>query len=283
LDRVSVEIVLNQEKENHMSVLDELNKLNATLPTTKKAEPKEERPEMPVPDSVKASLARLLPAQRLAKYCEARIEIENSLVSEEMLSTYAETLWNQGCRPTNPRIVCEHRAGQPDMSGLYQVQEKLKLNYDKGESPVRQRITAALWKAGFNAEAAEKIIEGEIECQPMTVLRPLNELAEGNEVEKAAASKLIKLMVGQETEPFTPEERNVATTKIERVSVRDGFLERVKTYCKNVQELKMLFKVIHPVNFVSHAKFSEDETQTYFEWLVEQGRSIVMGTKLKKK
>lgn len=265
-----------------MSALDKLNKLNQSLDTTKKTE-KVERPEMPVPSSVKQSLTRLLPAQRLGKYCEERIKVENSIVSEEMLSVYAEILWSQGCRPTNPRIVCDHVDGQPDMNGLYQVQERCKLVFDKGESPVRMRIAAALVKVGLSADMAEKVIQGEINCQPMTILKPLDELAVGSEVEQSAATKIIDFCYGETTEPLTVEERAAATIKVERTEVKDGFLERVKMYCSSADQLKMLFKVIVPVNFVSHAKFAEDETQGFFVWLVDQARQIVTGTKLKKK
>jgi hypothetical protein len=265
-----------------MSALEKLNRLNETLETTAKVKPAE-RPEMTVPPSVKAAMARLLPAQRVLKYVEQRIETEGGIVSDEMLGVYAETMWHQGCRPTNPRVICDKVAGQPDMNGLYQVQERFKLTYEKGESPVKVRIISALVRAGFSADMAEKIVENEIRYQPMTVLRPLDELAAGTDVEKSAAEKIISLVFGEAADPLTAEERAVSVKKIELVEVKDGILERIKQYCTSAQQLRMLFRVIQPVNFVSHAKFSGDETTEFTTWLSEQAKSIVIGTKLEKK
>ena len=160
-----------------MSALDKLNKLNQALETTEK-KTVAERPEMPVPAIVKEAFRRLVPAQRIKKIAEERISIESSIVSEEMLGVYAEILWTQGRRPTNPRIKVD-KNGRPDMSGIYQVQERFKLVYEKGESPIRMRLIAALTRAGFSADKAEKIVEGEIRYQPSTILRPLDELAAG--------------------------------------------------------------------------------------------------------
>jgi predicted regulator of amino acid metabolism with ACT domain len=265
-----------------MSALDKLNKLNETLDTTEKKK-EQERPEMPVPASVKLAFARLLPAQRVKSYIDQRIEVENGIVKDEMLGVYAEVMWVQGCRPTNPRVYCYKIAGAPDMNGLYQVQERFTLQYEKGESPVKVRIVAALIRAGFSADMADKIVENEIRYQPMTVLRPLDELAQGNAVEKSAAEKIISLVCGESADPLTAEEKAVCIQKIEVVEVKDGVLERMKQYCKDAKQLRNLFRVIQPVNFVSHAKFANEGTVQLTEWLADQAKVIVTGTKLEKK
>lgn len=260
-----------------MSTLDKLNKLNAKLETKeKKKEP--ERPEMPVPPSVLTSFMRLVPAQQIAKIAEERVALENSMVSEEMLAVYAGILWDCGSRPTNPRLKVS-QTGKPNMNGLYQVQERFKLVYEKGEAPVRDRMVAALCKAGFSVDSASKIVEGEINYQPMTVLRPLNELAVGSAVEKSAAEKIINLVFGEAAEPLTDEERAVSVQKIEVVSVKDGILERIKQYCNSVQQLVMLFKVIRPTNFVSHVKVEGLTPEQEVDWLVESARELIKGKK----
>jgi len=265
-----------------MSALDKLNKLNETLETKPKVTPVE-RPEMPVPPAARQAMARLLPAQRIEDYIEQRIKVENGIVKDEMLTVYAEIMWNQGSRPTNPRVNCDKVAGAPDMSGLYQVQERFSLQYEKGETPVKGRIVAALIRAGFTADMADKIVENEIRYQPMTVLRPLDELAQGNAVEKSAAEKIISLVCGDAADPLTAEEKAICIQKIEVVEVKDGVLERMKQYCKDAAQLRNLFRVIQPTNFVSHAKFANEGTVQLTEWLAEQAKVIVTGTKLEKK
>ncbi len=260
-----------------MSVLNDLNALNNLLVTSEK-KTAEERPVMPVPTAAKLAFARLVPAKAIQDIAEKRVKIEQSIVKDEMLAVYADILFNQGTRPTNPRLKVE-KDGRPDISGLYQVQEKFKLNYEKGEAPVKDRLAAALTKAGFTSDEANNIIEGEINYQPLTVLRPLNELAEGTATERSAAQKVIALATGATTEPFTAEERAAALTKIEVIEVKDGVLQRVKSYCKSATDLRNLFRVIEPVNFVSHTKFAESDTEEQrTQRLADEAKTLVLGS-----
>lgn len=264
-----------------MSALDNLNALNSLVEKKEKVEKKDERPEMAVPPAVLKAFQRLVPALKIIEVAEARKKIEGTLISEELMGVYAETLFNQGSRPTNPRLVVNDKNNRPDLSGLFQVQEKWKLQYEKGETSIASRIAAALVKAGFDQAAADKLVAAEINCQPLTVIRPLNELAVGTPIEKSAAEKVIALAMGQPALPFTAEERAVALTKIEVTEVRDGFLERVKLYVKDANQLKMLFKVITPVNFVSHAKYGISDTEEgRVQRLALEGQQLILGTKV---
>jgi len=266
-----------------MSALSKLDRLNQALETTEDKKP-QERPTMAVPPAVLKAFVRLVPALRILKIAEARKEIEEGIISDEMMGIYSDILFNQGSRPVNPRLQVKLADGRPDMSGLFQVQEKWKLQYEKGDSPAAVRLAAALCKAGFAQVMADTIVKNEINCQPMTVLRPLNELAEGNDVEKSAADKLISLAFGEAAEPLTPAERAVAVRKIEVVEVKDGILQRVKQYCASAAQLKMLFKVITPVHFVSHAKFGESDTEEErTKRLAAEGQQLIMGTKIPEK
>jgi hypothetical protein len=261
-----------------MSVLQDLDKLNNLLATTEKKAADNERPTMPVPPAARLAFARLVPAKQIFEIAEKRMKVEQGIVNDEMITSYCEVLYTQGSRPTNPRLKVE-KDGRPDMSGLFQVQEKWKLVYDKGDAPVKVRLVDALKKAGFTAEIADKIVENEVNYQPMTVLRPLNELAQGNAVERSAAAKVIALATGGALEPFTFEERQAAITKIEDVWVKDGILDRVKAYVKSAAELRNLFRVIQPVHFVSHMKYAESDTEEErTKRLADEARSLVIGT-----
>ncbi len=267
-----------------MSALDKLNRLNDALATTEDKKP-QERPTMPVPAVVLAAFKRLVPALRILKIAEARKEIEEGIISDEMMGEYSNILWNLGSRPTNPRLTVKAADGRPDMSGLFQVQEKWKLQYEKGEAPAAVRLSAALVRAGFDQVTADKIVKEEISTQPLTTLsKPLNDLACGTELEKSAAEKIIGLAFGERVEPLTAQERAVALKKVENVEVKDGILQRIKQYCNSPQQLKMLFKVITPVHFVSHAKYGESDTEEErTKRLAVEGQQLILGTKVPEK
>jgi hypothetical protein len=264
-----------------MSALDKLDKLNASLDAVDKPV-EQERPTMAVPPSVLKAFVRLVPALRILKIAEARKEIEEGIIYDELMGVYCEVLFNQGCRPTNPRLIVKKDDGRPDLSGLFQVQEKWKLTYEKGESPAAVRLAAALVKAGFDQLTAERIVKAEVNTTPLTTLRkPLNELAIGTDLERSGAEKLINLACGESAVPLTPQEKAAVLTKIENVEVREGFLQRVKQYCANPAQVKALFKVIGPVHFVSHAKFGESDTEEQRTLrLAQEGQQLIMGTKV---
>lgn len=266
------------------NALDELEKLNASLDTTEK-QTTDVRPEMSVPPAVLKSFVRLVPALRILKIAEARKGIEEGIISDEMMGVYADILWNQGTRPTNPRLIVKLADGRPDMSGLFQVQEKWKLEYEKGDAPASVRLAAALVRAGFDQSTADKIVKSEINTQPATVLRKaLNDLVTGTALEKSGALKIIRLCGGSASEPLTPEEKAACLMKIEVVEVKDGILQRVKSYCSGPAQLKALFKVIKPVHFVSHAKYGESDTEEQRTLrLAAEGQQLIMGTKIPEK
>ncbi len=266
-----------------MSALDKLSKLQKKVSTTEKVKETRERPEMTVPAIVKLAFTRLIPAQRIAKIAEERIKIENALVSDEMIGVYADCLFSQGCRPTNPRINLE-KDGRPDISGLFQVQERFKVQCEKTTAPLRDRLISAFVSAGVAPAVAEKLVEMEIKYLPTTTLKkPLNELAEGTDVEKSAAEKIIGLCIGEAVEPLTDDEREAAILQYEVAEVKDGFLERVRGYVTSAQQLKLVFKVVTPVHFVSHGKFGESDTpEEQVKRLAEEAAKLVLGTPLKK-
>jgi hypothetical protein len=266
-----------------MSALDKLKKLNAGLTTETKKKDTRERPELPVPPAVKLAFTRLIPAQRIAKVAEERIKIENALVSDEMMGVYAETLFSQGSRPTNPRISLD-KDGRPDISGLFQVQERFKIQVEDGPAELRDRLISSFRKAGLSAEVAENLVEKEIAYTPTTTLKkPLNELAEGTDVEKSAADKIISLCIGESAAPLTPAEKEAALAQYDIATVRDGFLERVRAYVTSALQLRMVFKVVTPVHFVSHGKFAESDTpEEQVKRLAEEAAKLVIGTPLKK-
>jgi hypothetical protein len=264
-----------------MSALNALNKLNKLIPSDKKVDKKEQdRPEMPIPDNVREAFMRFVPARQIAEYVNERAELEQSLIKNEMIGVYAEVMWATGSRPKNPKIIANDDNNKEDMSGIFQVHENIKLVYPEGEESATVRLAKALVMAGFTKSKAEEIIEKEINNTPMTVVRPLNELAVGTPLEQSACNKVIALLTGEKTEPLTDEERSVTLKQIEITEVRDGFLQRAKTYCKDANQLKLLLKVFQPKHYVSHCKFGLSTTpENRLQRLATYGQELILGQK----
>lgn len=251
-----------------MSAFDSLNALAAVATKTKKAD-KVERPVVDCPAAVHKPFYRFIGAKAIAEIVESRVEVEKAAVCEVMLDAYTETLFNTRCQPQNPAIALD-KDGRPDCKGIFQVKQQYKFNLKEGNEEVKERMVASLCEAGMDKGRAENLVKNEVDCTPETALRPFNELVEGHYVdkqfvaasadEKAVAEKLIAFVLGKPSSPLTPAERDLVLVKRDRIKVKDGFLERVVVYCTTIAELKAVFKVIVPTNFVSHTKFAISDT-----------------------
>lgn len=264
-----------------MNALDALNKLNAKVKTSSKSEPKKERPQLPVPTAVMIPFQRLVAAKNIAEKAIARQKVEEGLVNEAMMDSFSNTLFANGNQPQNPRLEVE-RNGRPDMEGLFQVQGRFTFNIDEGEAEIKERAITSLEKAGLPKDQAYQLVTNELDTTPQTTLRPLNELAighyegktfvEASEKEKAVANKIIDIIVNHLTE----EEQALVIRKKDNLEVKDGFLERVKGYCKSVLNVKAVFGVIKPIHFMSRMKFGVSDTPEMVNArLVEEFKQLI--------
>lgn len=287
--------------------------LNKLTSVKKKKEQKEEkRPVIAVPPSVVEPFLRLVGASAIEEVVTARKEVEKGIVDEVMLNAYADSLYEYGRQPTNPKLEVT-KDGRPDISGIFQVQQRYKFNIRKeGDESVRSclvnqlvvagisqqeanalpiddigvRIISSLVESGVTFDSAKEIFEKEMDCTPRTTLRPFNELAlghyvnkqfvEATEVEKKVAEKLVNFVTGEKADFLTPEELEVALERVDSIKVKDGFLERLKNYCKDAKEVKAVFKIIAPVHFVSHMKFGISDTpEEKYNRLVDEMKKIL--------
>jgi hypothetical protein len=229
---------------------------------------KETRPSIPVPANALVAFERMAAAKAVNDVVTARQDIESAIVEEIMIDSFAENIFKTGTQPANPKLVV-NKDSRPDIEGIFQVQSRYKYNImDNDQLSLRDRIVTTLKDAGF--ENAEKLVDAEIDASNSVSLRPFNEMVvgryvgkefvEASDAEKVAAEKVMNLVMGNAAEPLTKEERLLVTVVKESIKIKDGFLQRLKLYCKDETEVKLVLKVISPVHFVSHIKVGVNDT-----------------------
>lgn len=269
--------------------------LNSLIKNAKKAPaPKQDRPTVDVPDNVIKSFRRLVGAKAVYEVAEARLEVESELVKEEMLDLFGETIFRNGSVPANPKLQTELADGRPDMSGIFQVQNRFKFNIPEdvnGNSDVAVRVLFALEAVGMSTDNAQKLIDAEIDGSPVVRLRPFGELVDGHyegegknktfveatAEEKAVGQKLLEFVSGTNSDPLTEDERAIAIRIEERIKVKEGFMQRLKGYCQTEDIVKGVLKVITPTHFVSHMKFGISDTPEHRQTRLKAEASEIVG------
>lgn len=254
------------------------NLLDSLVKSSKKTPaPKQDRPTVDVPDSVLDSFKRLVGAKTVYEVAKSRLEVEGDLVNEEMLDLFAATVYRNGSVPANPKLQTELPDGRPDMSGIFQVQNRFKMNIPNdvnGNTDIPVRVLFALESGGMATDAAQKLIDAEIDGSPVVRLRPFGELVDGHyegegknktfvestAEEKAIGQKLLEFVTGAASAPLTEDERAIAVRIEERIKVKEGFMQRLKGYCNSEDVVKCVLKVITPTHFVSHMKLGISDT-----------------------
>ena len=252
------------------SLLQELTK------NKKSAPPKQDRPTVEVTEPVLAAFTRLVGANAVLQVAEARKEVEEELIKEEMLTAFAEALYRIGSVPANPRLETKVD-DKPDMAGIFQVQNRFKITIPEsvdGNEDITARFVFALQSVGMGDSDAEQLVATEIDAEPLVALRPFNELVNGHyegegknktfveatEQEKATGQKLLQFAMGMPSEPLTEAEKDIALRYEDRIKVKEGFLQRLRGYCKSEAILRGVLRVITPVHFVSHMKYGISDT-----------------------
>ena len=247
---------------------DLFKKLSGSL-NKKKAEKKPERPMVEVPDEALEAFQRLVGAKAVLDVVESRADAEKGIVHEIMLDAFAKTLFDHGTQPVNPRFYID-KDGRDDMTGVFQVQTRFKVNIPEGDESPDERIVQALVFAGIDKKTARLLVNNEVDAEPVVSLRPFNELVNGHYVgkqfvkatqeEQAAGEKLLAMVMGQKVKPLTEDERDLVIRKEDKTKIKGGFFERLASYCESSDEVLSILRVITPTHFVSHMKFGVSDT-----------------------
>jgi len=261
------------------------------------------RPEYEAPKEAVEALARFIPADIIRKTAEKRADNSNTEVSEVMLRAFCAALWKNKVVPSNPKIIVRDGAGQPDMSAIFQVQDRFSkdnmkipsVSNDAEEEDVVAGIVAALVEAGVEEEYAAKLVSNEIETQKRRNIRSLNELALGHYgqdkqwVEATASEVEVANKLMDFLDTLSEEEQAIIRRDEMRVTVKKDFLTRVCQYTRfekddprGEAQVRAILTIFEPTNFVSHAQIGlSDDEQTKVVRLQQAANELIGSTQIK--
>ena len=242
---------------------DMLSMLSGSTPVKKKSDAKA-RPTMELPAEVQELYAKFVPRKQLFDVFKSDLDITKDELKGEVFKLWVDKMFAQKAKPVNPNLA-QNKDGKPDLSGVYIIQGKFKVHVESAVEAIETLVAV-----GMSEENAEKLIDAEIDFAPMSMLRSFNELVKGHKVEggwadataaeEAVAQKLMMVVMGQEIEPITDEERALVLVNKPNIQVKNGFLDRVVNYCESAEQLLGVFSVIEPVHYPRGGKFGISDT-----------------------
>lgn len=265
---------------------DVLGQLAAMVPTT--AKPKaggKTKWELPLTDDGKKSALRWVKAKTVAEPVLASMENAKDDFNEYALGVMSEKLFANKNKPTNPLIVLykTDADGKDTKTADHQFQFNMtdKFKYRFPDVPegadTRDHFIAVFTDLGLHPADAERLVDEELDFNPITGFKTLTELMEGKYGEgrewieasaenKAAGAKFAALLMwdgkGDAPEALTPEEKMLVIDRSPGMKVKAGFYERVATYCRSKDQLLAIFKVIQPIIYPVYPKFAMNDTET---------------------
>jgi len=268
-------------RKNAGAAADLLGQLAALVPTTAKPKPgKVTKWELPLTPEAEADALRWVNAKSVQEPVDKRVENAKNEFIEYALDYMAGKLFENETRPSNPLVVLKKNDGKT-VDHQFQVQMTDRFKYRFPEVPEgvdpRDHFIGIFTNVGLHPTEAEKLVDGELDFNPITGLRSLTELLEGRygegrewidstAEEKAAGGKFAALLMWDGTvdapAAMTPEEKLLVIQRSPGMTVKAGFYDRVATYCQSKEQLLGVFKVIQPVIFPGYAKFAINDTET---------------------
>lgn len=258
-----------------------LGQLAALAPTT--AKPKAGKPskwELPLTPEARADAERWLNGKSVLEPVEKRVENAKNEFIEYALDVMAQKLFDNKNKPSNPLVVL-YKDGTKTVDHQFQVTMTDKFKYRFPEVPdgtdPRDHFIEVFKNVGLHPNDAEKLVDNELDFNPITGFKTLTELLEGHYGEgrewieasaeyKAAGQKFAALLLwdgsGDVPEALTPEEKAVVVQRSAGMQVKAGFYDRVATYCQSKDQLLGVFKVIQPIIYPAYAKFAVSDTET---------------------
>jgi len=257
------------------NILGELGNL-AAAPTVRSAG-KPSKWEMPLTDDARAEATRWVKARAILDPIEKRVEAAKAEVNEYAIGVMAERIFEAGNKPSNPIVVLVKDDGQVDHEFSWLMTDKFKLRFPEVPEGVanRDHLVGVISDCGLHPSDAEALVDNELDFAPVVGFRSLTSLLEGtygegreffesSEAEKVAGRKLAALIrwtgEGDAPEALTVAEKALVLDRSPNVVVKAGFYSRIKTYCRSVDQVKAVFRVIQPIVYPSHLKFAKNDS-----------------------
>lgn len=258
-----------------------LGALAALVPTT--AKPKAGKPtkwEMELTTEARADAERWINGKTVLEPVEKRVENAKNDFIEYALNVMVDKLFANKNKPSNPLVILKKDDGKT-VDHQFQVTMTDKFKYRFPEVPEgadpRDHFIEVFQNVGLHPTDAEKLVDNELDFNPITGFRTLTELLEGRYGEgrewidssaedKVAGGKFAALLMwdgnGDAPEALAPEEKMLVIQRSPGLTVKAGFYDRVATYCQTKDQVLGVFKVIQPIIYPGYAKFAVNDTET---------------------
>ena len=288
---------------NSASAADLLAELSDLVPTKEK--PKagaKQRWEVVVTGAQAEMFSRWITAKSVSEVVDARLENTKDELCEFALNIVAEALWKTKTRPLNPTLTLKTGpAGTTlDSTAVYLFQDKFKYRFPDVPDGIKARdhFVEVFRDMGLEMSDATKLVDQELDLNPVVGIRPLTELTSGRygekrqyieatAEEKEAGRKLMKFLTSPADEDgnctvaaLTPAERQLIIKRDSGIKVKAGFIGRVCNYCHSVDQLKAVFKVIVPIAYPAHQKFAINDTPERRAVRLKDAAADIIGVKI---
>jgi hypothetical protein len=253
------------------SAKDVLAQLGALAGSAKPAAKTAQKWQLPVTPEFQVVAARWAGAKIVSDVSKARLESTKDELCEYATGVLVERLWENGSKPSNPSVTLVKADGSADHSFLYILQDRFSVQLPECQQGEEVDSAVSVFEGlGLHPDDARNLVENELDFSPIVGFRPLSELLNGtfgesrefipaSDVEQSAGMKLAALVAwdgNSPVEPLTSAEKAVVVDRSNKVAVKAGFYDRVKCYCRSVDQLKAVLKVIKPSAYPSHLKFA---------------------------
>jgi hypothetical protein len=236
-----------------------MNKLAKKASKKQPAKSTEQKTRLVLSDEGQAVFQNFVKAKALNEITSKEEAQQKSLLNEITLETWTQKLWEDNALPTTTEILSHNSDNTVDMSLTLSITTKFNIQ-SKEEDP-KNSVVELLRTAGLSAAKSKKIVNEELDFTPTLGIRTFNDLASGTDEEKACAVKMMAFFTGEKTEAPTDEEQAMILVNSNKITVKAGFLNRVCTYVKSLDELRMVFKVIKPGVTNKSAKFGKNDSE----------------------
>ena len=249
------------------------------------------RPQYDAPLAAIEALSRFIPADNIRKIAEKRASNANDEASEILFKAFCESLWKHKIVPSNPKMIILDGANQPDMSAIYQVQDRFtpsnmklpEFTNDTTEEDIFEGVVDALANAGIEDVDARKLVTAEVETSKRRNIRSLNELAlghfdpqkqwvEATQAEQSVAEKLMDFL-----DTLSAEEQSLIRRDETKVTLKAQFLTRVCNYAHHPLQVEAILTIFSPVNFISHAVLGLSDNESTKILKLQQAASEMIG------
>ena len=265
----------NAPRKVSSDILDQIANL---VPAPKS--PKSSKPskwELPLTPEAKEYALRWICAKTLHGPVKERMDQSKDQFCEYALRILAENLFKNKTKPSNPLVVIK-KDGKADHQFQFQMTDKFKYRFPDvpdGIDP-RDHFIKIFESVGLHPTEAEKLVDNELDFNPITSLKSLTELMDGTygagrewiestEESKQAGKKLAALIMWQEgqpaPEPLSIQEKSMILDRSPGMVVKAGFYSRVAGYCTTVDQLMGIFSIIQPIAYPVYEKFAIEDSQ----------------------